>query len=97
MQAAISEFQMVDNPQALEPAGWRIKFKRGTSVLSSQEKAFDAPSATFSTTLTPGSYSASVQRLSTLGSVMGPEVSSEPVVVAGPAQFEAPLTVTFSL
>jgi hypothetical protein len=97
MQATITAFQSVDNPQRHQLGGWRFKFKRDTAVLSTTDKPVEAPTASFSTTLTPGSYSATAQRLNNFGQPIGPEVASDPVVVAGPEQFDAPLTVTISL
>lgn len=97
MQATIVNFQNVANPDGHEPAGWRFVFKRNGSVLNTIDKGVSDPSATFEPQMTPGSYTASAQRLNNFGAPIGPEVSSAPLVVSGPETFQAPLTVTLSL
>lgn len=97
MQAQITAFQNVPNPTGAELGGWRFKFTRNNALLGTMDKPANTPSATFTTTMVPGSYVVTAQRLSNLGSLIGPEVASEPLNVQGPAEFEAPLTVTLSL
>lgn len=96
MQASIGSLQTVPNPERRQLGGWRTKVFRGATLLATAERANTDP-VTFTVTVTPGSYTASVVRLDNFSNPLGPEVVSPPLVVEGPETFEAPLTVTLSL
>lgn len=96
MQSAISALQTVQNPDRHQLGGYRTKLFRGASLLQTADRPGTDP-VTFSLVVTPGTYTASAQRLSNLGTPIGPEAVSAPLVVEGPETFEAPLTVTLTL
>ena len=94
MQATITT-QTLTNSAGLNPAGYRtIVTKDGGTY---HNVTNPGPTPVVFTANQPGSYVATVQRLSDGGASMGPSVSSDPLVLSGPATFEAPLTVTLSL
>jgi hypothetical protein len=96
MIATITATQTVQNLDRHQLGGYRTKLFKGATLLQTAERP-DAVAVNFQVTATPGTYIASAQRLSNLGSPIGPEVMSEPLIVGGPETFEAPLTITLSL
>lgn len=94
MQASVTT-QTLPNTSSLNPGVFRCQVARdGVNFLTTSNPA---PGPFNFTANTPGSYVATVQRMSDGGLPMGPAVSSDPLVLAGPPEFEAPLTVTLSL
>jgi hypothetical protein len=96
MIATITATQTVQNPDRHEIGGFRTKLFKGASLIGTADRSGADP-VPFNITATPGTYTASSQRLSNLGSPIGPEVTSEPLIVGGPETFEAPRTITLSL
>jgi len=96
MIATITATQTVQNPDRDELGGYRTKLFKGSTLLQTAQRTGTDP-VNFQLTATPGTYTASAQRLSNLGAPIGPEVTSDPLIVGGPETFEAPLTITLSL
>ncbi len=94
MQASVTT-QTLSNTSGLTPGPFRIQVARdGTNFHTNTSSA---PGPFNFTATVPGSYVATVQRMSDGGAEMGPAVASPPLVLSGPATFDAPLTVTLSL
>jgi Flp pilus assembly protein TadG len=94
MQATITT-QTLANTSGLTPGSYRVQVARDGTTFHTNTNS--APGPFNFTASTPGSYVATVQRLSDGGENMGPSVASPPLVLSGPATFEAPLTVTLTL
>lgn len=94
MQASITT-QTLANTSGLNPGVFRLQVDLNGVPFHTATNPLPSPMA-FSAT-SPGSYVATVQRLSDGGVEMGPSVASPPLVLSGPATFEAPLTVTLTL
>lgn len=93
MQASITT-QTLSNNTGLTPGPYRCQAHRDGALVATISSPDPGP-FTF-TAAVPGSYVATVQRMSTTNVGLGPAVSSDPLVV-DPTDCEAPLTVTLSL